>query len=421
MWSERHRPGTLHEMVGNEEARARVAGWFAGWSARSKPLLMTGPPGTGKTTLAHAAAHAHGYGMVELNASDARSKSKLGSILDPMLKNKTLAGILDPGREDKTPAGILDPGREDKTLAEILDTMLKNNTLIWRTALCIDEVDGIHGRSDYGGAAALLQFLKAAAMPVVMVSNSKDAGKMKEIVKASVHVRFRPIPPRLLRMYLTRVLESEGAHLGPGTIVRIVSEARGDIRSMLNSAQALAGGLDLQTKTTIPGPDIEEGITSFFGAESPQEAAAVLYSMWTDPREKINAIYSSIVTADLDPDTRARLLEAVSDADILHGRILSTQDWRLLRYLNSILARAYEKDSPVRYARYNQDFKVLNRIRFTGPKIRALNRHLGERLHMSGSAVATLVLPYYIKMVSDGAIPGAEEFGEIITKEAGRR
>ena len=156
MWSEKYRPGTLRDMVGNEEARARVAEWFAGWSAKSKPLLLTGPPGTGKTTLAHAAAHAHGYGMVELNASDARSKSRLANILDPMLENQALTG---------------------------------------RTMLFIDEVDGIHGRSDYGGAAALLQFLKAVAIPVVMASNSEDAGKMKEIVKASVHVRFRPVPP----------------------------------------------------------------------------------------------------------------------------------------------------------------------------------------------------------------------------------
>jgi replication factor C large subunit len=369
-------------MVGNEEARARVAEWFDKWSAKSKPLLLTGPPGTGKTTLAHAAARAHKYGIVELNASDARSKSRLANILDPMRENQALAG---------------------------------------RTMLFIDEVDGIHGRSDYGGAAALLQFLKAAAIPVVMASNSEDAGKMRDIVKASVHVRFRPVPPRLLRMYLARILESEGVRLGPGTIIRIVSEARGDIRSMLNRAQALAGGLDPQTATTAPEPDTEEGITAFFGAESQQEAAAVLYSMWTDPREKINAIYSSIVTADLDPGRRARLLDAVSEADMLHGRILSTQNWRLLRYLNPILARTYEKDTPVRYARYNLDFRVLNRIRFDGPKIRALNRHLGKRLHMSGSAVAALALPYYVKMVGDGTIQAAEEFVDIISKEGGRR
>lgn len=382
MWSEKHRPHTLTDMVGNEETRSQVAAWFSGWNPKSKPLLLTGPPGTGKTTLAHVAARTYGYSMIDLNASDARSKSKLARILDPVRDNHALAGS---------------------------------------TLLFIDEVDGVHGRSDYGGAAALLQFLKTARFPVVMASNSEDAGKMKDIIKASIHVRFRPVPPRLLRVYLYRILRMEGVRMGPGTMVRSVSESRGDIRSLLNRTQALAGGLDPQTKTAPPGPDIEDGVGAFFGAESPQKAAAILYSMWTDPREKINAVYSSVVTAKMDPGRRARLLDAISEADVLHGRILATQNWRLLRYLNPILARTYEKGKPVSYARYNLDFRVLNRIRFDGSKIRALNQHLGGMLHMSSSAVACMVLPYYIKMVGDGTIPGAEEFGDIIAKEAGRR
>ena len=382
MWSEKHRPLTLADMVGNEEARSRVAAWFSGWNPKSKPMLLTGPPGTGKTTLAHVAARSYGYSIIDLNASDARSKSRLARILDPVRDNHALAG---------------------------------------RTLLFIDEVDGVHGRSDYGGAAALLQFLKTARFPVVMASNSEDAGKMKDVIKASVHVRFRPVPPRLLRAYLSRILRTEGVRMGPGTVIRAVSEARGDIRSLLNRTQALAGGFDPQTVTAPAGPDIEEGTEAFFKAESPKEAAGILYSMWTDPREKINAVYSSVVKSDLDADTRARMLDAISEADMLHGRILSTQNWRLLRYLNSILANAYQKNSPVKYARYNVDFRVLNRIRFDGAKLRALNRHLAKELHMSGSAVATLVMPYYIKMVGDGAIQGAEEFGDIISKEAGRR
>ena len=31
----------------------------------------------------------------------------------------------------------------------------------------VDEVDGIHGRADYGGADALIQILKEATVPIV--------------------------------------------------------------------------------------------------------------------------------------------------------------------------------------------------------------------------------------------------------------
>jgi DNA polymerase III delta prime subunit len=47
----------------------------------SRAVLITGPPGIGKTTSAHLVAKLEGYTPIELNASDARSK-KLVEVRD---------------------------------------------------------------------------------------------------------------------------------------------------------------------------------------------------------------------------------------------------------------------------------------------------------------------------------------------------
>ncbi|CAL5413737.1 unnamed protein product [Camellia sinensis] len=57
-----------------------------------KILLLCGPPGLGKTTLAHVAASHCGYRVVEINASDDRSSSTIeGKILDVVQMNSVMA------------------------------------------------------------------------------------------------------------------------------------------------------------------------------------------------------------------------------------------------------------------------------------------------------------------------------------------
>ena len=87
MWSEKYRPQIISEMVGNEQARTAITEWFLKWKKGAKPLLLVGPPGTGKTTIAYLMAKKFGYDMIGLNASDVRSKSRINEILVPVLGN----------------------------------------------------------------------------------------------------------------------------------------------------------------------------------------------------------------------------------------------------------------------------------------------------------------------------------------------
>ena len=128
-------------MIGNDESRSAVIEWFAKWKKGTRPLLLVGPPGIGKTTMAYLVAKQFGYDMIGLNASDVRSKSRINDILSPVLGNVSVLGL---------------------------------------PMIFVDEVDGIHGRGDYGGAEALIRILKEPTVPIVLAANS-DASDLSLI------------------------------------------------------------------------------------------------------------------------------------------------------------------------------------------------------------------------------------------------
>jgi len=380
MWSEKYRPQSLMDMVGNEETRTAFVEWFGKWKKGTKPLLLVGPPGIGKTTLANLAAKQFGYDMIGLNASDVRNKQQIQEILSPVLGNASLLG---------------------------------------RSMIFVDEVDGVHGRADFGGVEALLDILKEPTVPIILAANSESSDKMKSIKKTTKTIYLRPLPPRLMRLHLQRILQKEDAKLSPGSLAKLVMESRGDIRSMINSAQALVTGFEPQTEKSFEILDIEEGVNSFFKANSLDEARLILYSLRIDPREKIDAFYSSIISSSIPHDQMQQMLQVISEADLLYGRIIRTQEWRLLRYLDAILVGLYKKDLPVRYSRFNLSWSLLNRLRWDGKSIKALASNMTKILHISMSTFATFYFPFILFLVQNKKLDLnlSESYGELLEKE----
>ena len=380
MWSEKYRPQRLIDLIGNEDARKSFVEWFKKWRKGTKPLLLVGPPGIGKTTMANLASRDFNFDMISLNASDVRNKKNIQEILEPVLGNQTILG---------------------------------------QPMIFIDEVDGIHGRSDYGGVEALINILKESTIPIILAANNGSSDKMKKIKKVVKTIVLRPLPPRLLRLYLNMILEKENAQINPGILIKLISKSNGDIRSMLNSSQALVTGFEPSIERTFESLDIEEGINAFYKSQSIDEARVVLYSMRIDPREKINAFYSSIITSSISHLEMENFLQVISEADLLYGRIMKTQEWRLLRYLDSILLGLYKKDTTIRYSQYNLSWQVLNRLRWDGSKFKSISKNLSKQLHISSSTFATFYLPYILFCMKNDFLELEldDAYDELIEKE----
>ncbi|KAI5309256.1 hypothetical protein KEM55_003671, partial [Ascosphaera atra] len=96
LWTEKYRARKFIDLIGDDRTHRSVLHWLKAWDdivfpglsktktkrsannaaegrSHRKILMLAGPPGLGKTTLAHVCARQAGYEVMEINASDERS------------------------------------------------------------------------------------------------------------------------------------------------------------------------------------------------------------------------------------------------------------------------------------------------------------------------------------------------------------
>jgi replication factor C large subunit len=317
----------LSDFIGNENARKKVVEWLSKWSNGSKPLLLVGPPGVGKTSFVHALCREFDIDLVELNASDTRNKNMLAQILYPIFSNASLTG------------------------KDFL--------------LFLDEMDGISNREDSGGLDFLIDLFAEPSIRVIMAAN-KSTEAIKKISKVSKTINFSPIPPRLSMLYLDKVLRNRNSSMDANDRITVVRNSLGDIRSLLNSAQVMIAGYST-AKNPSTEIDVEDMINQFFTSSTFEEALAIINRAdisYSDPRfgqssedrrkDILGAFFSSIVMSKIDISTIAALLDRLSELDVILSRSLVMRNWKIMRYFSSILAKSLFHESRNRYIRYNR-------------------------------------------------------------------
>jgi replication factor C large subunit len=374
----------VENFVGNEKSRKEVISWFKGWIRGTKPILLVGPPGVGKTSLVQTLSIQFGADLIELNASDKRNRIVLSEKIIPLLENYSLMGK--------------------------------------QFLLFLDEVDGLSARDDLGAIEFLSAAIKESTVPVILAANETNQ-ITRNLSKVCKVISFRSIPPRLSLLYLNHFLNRKNFQLSPGEKFSIVRSSSGDIRKMLNDTQAWISGYSAFRDSHL-NLDIENAIDGFFSSTDPEHANDLILSsnaVFRDARfgispedrrkDLIYGFFSSIVTSHMDTKAIATVLDELSKIDALLGRSLEKRNWKILKYISSLLTFAifpHTRLKQLQYKRYSIGFQQMGNFVMRGIGLRNTLQTLAEDFHTSKSKFGSSVLPFMLQVL--GRTLGSESY-----------
>ncbi|MEE9282761.1 MAG: hypothetical protein V3U49_01645, partial [Nitrososphaerales archaeon] len=200
---------------------------------------------------------------------------------------------------------------------------------------------------------------------------------------------------------LKQILGKEGIEIDSSILREVVESSNGDMRGAITDLMgvSLSKLIDLSSSGRDRSFDLEEGIGAILESDNLEEALKYSRSTRASPQEKLQGVFTSLIAADLGVEELAGALSAVSKADLILGRIRKNQDWRLLRYFDTILTSGVLK--ALQGKRRNVEFKkgtlpwdLRLRIWNEGRSFRILNAKLGKIFSVSSKDFGILYLPY---------------------------
>lgn len=376
MWVEEYRPKKTVDVVGNEKAKEQFLEWLKKWKTGHKAALLYGPPGVGKTTLVKVTARELGFDLIEMNASDFRTEEKLMRIAGRAATESSLEGILSGAKG---------------------------------TIIFLDEVDGIFGREDQGGIAAVLKVIRTSRVPVVLAANNPWDPRLRYMRGPCEMIRFYGIRLPTIVSFLKKIARSEGVIANDEALRVIAEKAEGDLRSAINDFQALAERrkpLELSDVGYLARRDrqynVFDTLKEFFSAKNIWRAEKVLNSSEIDLETLLQTIHDNLPIQFQDPEKLAYVYESLSKADVLFGRVKRSQDWGLMRYaLKQLSTGVVLAGEEYHYARYQfPPTKIAMMGRGKGERgIRDdINTRIGGKCHVS-SRVANLDFIPFLRVI----------------------
>jgi len=264
-----------------------------------KAILLHGPSGTGKTSLAFALAQEENLEILELNASDLRDRKKLEEVMKPATQQQSLF-------------------RKSKIIL-------------------VDEIDSIS--VDRGGLPELIALIEKTSFPIIITANNIWQQKFNLLRRKAEIIKLKEITYNSILSILSKITTKENKEVPVDILKTIAAKSRGDVRAALNDLQT---SLDIKIEAKdIHEREREEDIFHVLRKVFKNKSDPNLLGVYDTVDMPIDDIFLWIeenIPYEYKGGELAKAYDALSKADVFRGRIYRQQHWRFLVYENFLLS-----------------------------------------------------------------------------------
>ncbi len=320
--AEKYRAKKYSELVKQEKAVEEVKKFLKEFP-KKKSLILHGPAGIGKTSLALIAAYENNLDILELNSSDLRNRQKLEATIAPAAQQKSLFG--------------------------------KGKVII------MDEVDGVTG-TDIGGIPELVKVINLTHFPIIMTCNDVWQSKLSPVRTKSKIIEMKPLDLGSLISVLLKISEKENMNKSPQFLKQIAIKSQGDLRAAINDLESYSKIGDL-TIDLNEKRDVQQSIFHILRRLFKERQPFLdLFDNTELSLDQILLWIEENIPKEYQNEALARAYHALGKADVFRGRIYKNQFWRFLVYQNIFQSAgiSYAKESPLDgFTKYEKPKRVL--------------------------------------------------------------
>lgn len=375
-WVEKYAPNKLGDVLGNAKIKAEIEVWANKWvrGEVQPPLLLVGPPGVGKTTMAHLVGKEYFSETIEVNASDKRSYDIIKRSVGESAQTRSL---FQSGYK----------------------------------LIIIDEVDGITGRDDKGGSKAINEVIKEAKQPIILMANDPYSKKLSTIKNKCTVLKFTKIKSPSINAQLKRICQKEAIEFEPEALLHLSKESNGDLRSAITALQAIVDDDKIITEEdvkVITKKDVQQNVFDTIRTIlKSQNMEHIKEAMRVDaqPQFLIELIAENIPREYEKPHEIAKAYEMISLADINLGQAFRTQNYTYWKYAFLFMGRGVADAKDTKYKKFvpyknSTVYGKMSKSRKQKNLTEDVTHKMGEKLHTSPKQLVSH-LPYFTEMFQD--------------------